>query len=158
MKELVNSFCTVFRELCLKLSIEKPKEGRRVLLEDAALYVIDGVPLVFEYRGFKYPTLMAVALGGLGSINYAVVDAGAVKHLLNGADVMAPGIVEVSDFKVGDVVSAWSPDKKTALVIGIALMSSKEVLTLKKGKAIRSIHYAGDNVWRACLEVLKRTK
>ncbi|MEM3163612.1 MAG: PUA domain-containing protein [Desulfurococcaceae archaeon] len=158
VKELVNNFCTVFRELCLKLGVEKPKEGHRALFEDIALYIIDGVPLVFEYKGFKYPTLMAVTLGGLGSTNYVIVDLGAVKHLLNGADVMAPGIIEVSDFQAGDVVSAWSPDRKTALVVGKALMDSKEVLTVKKGRAVKSIHYAGDKVWKTCLEVLRRIK
>lgn len=158
VKELVNNFCTVFRELCLKLGIEKYKEGRRALFEGTALYVINGVPLVFEYNGFKYPTLVAIALGGLGSTSYVVVDQGAVKHLLNGADVMAPGIVETSDFQIGDVVSVWSPDRKTALVVGRALMNSKEVLMIRRGKAIKNIHYAGDKVWKICLEVLRKIK
>ncbi len=77
-----------------------------------------------------------------------VVDDGAIKFILNGADVMAPGIVEADEsIKKGDVV--WVSDMRgLPLAVGIALMNGKEMVAASKGKAVENIHHIGDELWK----------
>lgn len=79
---------------------------------------------------------------------YVTVDMGAVKFVLNGADVMAPGITEADPaIKPGDLV--WIRDERNgqALAIGEAIVPGTEMPRGKKGKAVKSIHYVGDDFW-----------
>ena len=77
------------------------------------------------------------------------VDMGAVRFIYNGADVMAPGIVEADPaVRVGDVV--WVRDEKNRrpLAVGRAIMDGPTMAREEKGKAIETIHHVGDDLWR----------
>lgn len=78
---------------------------------------------------------------------YITVDRGAVKAILNGADVMAAGVVAADKFQKNDLV--WVRDElhNMPLAVGIALMSSAEILNLKSGKAVKCVHRVGDELW-----------
>ena len=117
-------------------------------LEDGiSVYLIDGVPLLARVRGVLFPTLKSPFLERLPT---AVVDMGAVPYVCNGADVMAPGIVEVrGDFQKGGLVIVRDVQHGKSLAIGKAKISSKEMTTSKKGKVIENLHYVGDKLWRA---------
>jgi len=156
VKSFVSTFCSQYQRLCTALGVGEGSEGFRVVYEDVELVVLGGVPLAFKLEEALLPTLVSVKAAGVGATHYAVVDEGAVKHILRGADVMAPGIVEVSPFAVGDVVAVWAPGKVSPIAVGRALMSSEDVLRVRRGKAIENLHYAGDRVWEASLEVVKR--
>ncbi|MEA1993273.1 MAG: DUF1947 domain-containing protein [Euryarchaeota archaeon] len=78
---------------------------------------------------------------------YVVVDMGAVPHIANGADVMVPGVVEVGDFKKDEFVFVGDKKNEKILSIGTASMESKEISEKKEGKAIKTLHYAGDRFW-----------
>jgi len=74
------------------------------------------------------------------------VDEGAVKHILNGADIFAQGISSVSsDFEANSIVIVRNP-QDAVLAVGKSLKSSDELLKLK-GKVISNIHYLGDSIW-----------
>ena len=80
---------------------------------------------------------------------FVTVDMGAVPYVTNGADVMAPGIVDADeDIKAGDMV--WIRDVKNLvpLAIGVSLVSGSELKKGGKGKVIRTIHFAGDKLWK----------
>ncbi len=80
---------------------------------------------------------------------YVTVDMGAVPHVVNGADVMVPGIVEVWEgIRKGDVV--WVRDEKyhKPLCVGISLMDAEEILKSERGKAVKNVHYVGDKIWK----------
>ncbi len=80
---------------------------------------------------------------------WVTVDMGAVKFVYNGADIMAPGIVDADpEIKPRDLV--WIRDEKNLrpLAIGEALMSGPEMVASEKGKAVRSIHNVGDALWK----------
>ena len=80
---------------------------------------------------------------------YVTVDKGAVKFVCNGADIMAPGVVDAdSSVKKNDLVWVRDEKYKKALAVGIALMDAEEMVKGKKGKAVLSIHYIGDKIWR----------
>lgn len=77
-----------------------------------------------------------------------VVDQGAVPHILNGADVMAPGIVDADEeIKEGDFVFVVEEQYGRPLAIGIALMDGKTMKEKPKGKAVKVIHHAKDKIW-----------
>jgi predicted RNA-binding protein (TIGR00451 family) len=69
--------------------------------------------------------------------------------VVKGADIMGPGIVDADkDIKPGDFV--WVRDVKNlrALASGEAIISGMEMLQKKPGKAVKSIHYVGDKLWK----------
>ena len=78
------------------------------------------------------------------------MDMGAVPFITNGADVMGPGITDVDpDIKEGDMV--WIRDIKNEipLAVGIALRSAAELMEKKQGKAVGTLHYVGDKLWKS---------
>jgi len=79
---------------------------------------------------------------------WVTVDMGAVRFVHNGADVMAPGIVDASPDVQTDML-VWIRDEKNAqpLAVGRALMSGMDMGIEKKGKAVESIHFIGDALW-----------
>ncbi|WP_019176749.1 PUA domain-containing protein [Methanomassiliicoccus luminyensis] len=80
---------------------------------------------------------------------WVTVDMGAVPFVTKGADVMGPGIVDADPaLKAGDLV--WIRDIKNGrpLAIGEALVPGSELGTKVPGKAIKSIHYVADKLWK----------
>jgi len=76
-----------------------------------------------------------------------VVDMGAVRFISNGADVMAPGVVEADErIKEGEMVIVVDETHKMPLGIGIALKVGKE-MEKGKGKVVKSLHHVGDDLW-----------
>jgi PUA domain protein len=69
---------------------------------------------------------------------------------------MAPGIVETSDFKINDLVGVREFERSLYIAVGKALMSSEEIRLLRRGKAVKTIHYAGDIIWRNIIDILKK--
>lgn len=80
---------------------------------------------------------------------FATVDMGAVKFVYNGADVMAPGIID-ADPLITEGELAWVRDERNLqpLAVGVALMSGKDMVAQDKGKALKSIHHVGDAIWK----------
>jgi len=80
---------------------------------------------------------------------HVTVDMGAVPFVYNGADVMAPGIVDADPgIRAGDLV--WVRDEKNRkpLAVGRALMDGPTMSREEKGKAIETLHHVGDDLWR----------
>ena len=73
---------------------------------------------------------------------------GAVKFVAKGADVMSPGIVGAdSGIQEGDFVIIIEETHRKPLAIGKALISGEEMVERNEGKAVKAIHYIGDNLW-----------
>ena len=74
------------------------------------------------------------------------VDSGAVRFIVNGADVMNPGIVFADpEIAVGDLVIVAEERHKKPLAIGRALLPGTEMHG--EGKAVKSLHHVGDLIW-----------
>ena len=81
--------------------------------------------------------------------NFVVVDMGAVKFVTNGADVMAPGVVDAdSDILEGDQVWICDEIHNKPIAVGIALVNGEQMISQSQGKVINTIHYVGDDVWK----------
>jgi len=107
---------------------------------------VDGEPLLFKIDGKIFPTVKG-ALKLNPARRRVLVDPGAVRFIINGADTMSPGIVEADPaINVGDLVIIVEKAHGKAIGIGRALMAGKEMVG-GKGKAVKSIHYVGDEIW-----------
>ncbi len=115
--------------------------------DEAEFIFVDGEPLLFRIEGKIFPSVKG-ALKLVPSKRIVVVDPGAVKFIINGADVMGPGIVEADpDIREGDLVIVVEKAHGKALAIGRALMPGKDMVG-KSGKAVKSVHYVGDELWK----------
>lgn len=77
------------------------------------------------------------------------VDAGAVPHVYNGADVMAPGIVE-ADPTIAEEDLVWVRDEKNGvpLAVGRALLPGRGMAAAERGRAVATLHHVGDAIWK----------
>ena len=106
---------------------------------DILAVVVDGDPFLTVRGILKYKPVK----------RYVTVDMGAVPFVTNGADVMGPGIVDADpDIAEGDLV--WIRDVKNQVPLAIGRSSRTGEALMKKegGKAIKTIHYAGDKLWK----------
>jgi PUA domain protein len=110
-------------------------------------YLLDGRLLAIEVSGRLIPSIKAL-MDGIVELPRVVVDVGAVKHVVNGADVMAPGVVRVEgDFARGDLVVVVDEKHGRPLCVGAALVDRSELASMTKGKVVENLHYVGDKLW-----------
>ncbi|MCS7094950.1 MAG: hypothetical protein NZ988_03970 [Thaumarchaeota archaeon] len=131
------------------------KTGALLEEEDVRVIVIDGN--VFFEEGERALPVADEKLNGplLAGMPSVYVDVGAVKHVINGASVMRPGIVKVTgEFSQGDYVVVREEKGGQAIAIGEALISSAEMASVSKGKVIRNVQHHGDAVHVKAKEAL----
>ncbi|MDO5850590.1 MAG: RNA-binding protein [Methanobacteriaceae archaeon] len=109
--------------------------------------LVNGEPYIIMINDKPYPTLKAALNIDLeGKI--VVVDMGAVRFMSKGADVMSPGIVDADeDIVEGDIVLIVDETHNKPLAIGISQITGPEMVENTEGKAIKTIHYVGDDIW-----------
>lgn len=147
---LEESFRCVIQE-----NIRKPKKGYVVKAKDLALYILETTPSIIETSEAIIPTIHILNTARC-DIGYVTIDEGAEPHILNGADIMIPGIVDLNSFREGDIIGVKSVKHGSYIAIGKALMDSERIKELNRGKAVKNIHYAGDKIWRFIIDSLKR--
>jgi len=111
------------------------------------IFLINDKPLLVSREDTFLPTLIfSEALNRLPKI---VVNMGAVPHICNGADVMAPGVVKIEgEFQVDEFLLVIDERHHKPLAIGKALFSSEHMKSLKQGRIIKNLHYVGDKLWK----------
>jgi len=119
----------------------KCKRVKEVQLKSCLVYECDDKVWVVKRNDVEFPFLEYV------KEPYVVVDNGALPFILKGADVMRPGIVELSEFNKDQIVAVKNM-KGLTIAVGLALFSSEEIKTMEKGKVIKTLHYINDEVWR----------
>jgi PUA domain protein len=132
--------------------LEDPSGLRKASLERAVtdegldLIFVDGRPLIMIEEDQPFFTVLgAIELGPRKKL--VVVDAGAVRFIVNGADIMNPGIVEAdAEIAAGDLVIVVEERHKKPLAIGRALIAGTEMKG--EGKAVKSLHHVGDQIWK----------
>lgn len=111
------------------------------------IFLIDRRPLLMEQENWVFPTLRG-AIACPFDERHVVVDSGAIPYLINGADVMRPGIVSVSpDVKRDRPVLIVEERHNKPIAVGISLYDHDDLERLERGKAVRTIHYVGDELW-----------
>ena len=131
------------------LDIDAAFKGKRFELLKTGPYdiiLVEDEPMIFMPDGEPFLTVKG-ALSTKPNQRVVVVDAGATRFVVNGADVMRPGIVQADPgIEAGDLVIVVEELHKKALAIGRALVSGDD-MTGESGKAVKSIHYVGDTLW-----------
>ena len=116
-------------------------------VDSIEVYVVDNKPLMAKINEKLIPTLkFKEALQFLPKI---IVDMGAVPHICNGADLMAPGIIEIlGEFERDGIILIVDEKYGKPLAVGVALFSSEEIKSMEKGKVVENLHYIGDKLWK----------
>ncbi len=137
----------IAKQLAENIGVEIRGSMERVEIDGKVVILVDGEPLILEHDGKYYLTVYGL-LKFKPSKGKVVVDEGAMPHIINGADVMKPGIVEADgNIKAGDFVYVVVEKKETPLAVGIALVDGKEMVG-GKGKAVKNIHHLKDKIWK----------
>ncbi len=138
----------VAEEVSRRAGVEIPS-GTMDLVEfgDVNVILLNNEPVILEYEGKYYLTVY-------GAIKFAperykvTVDEGAIKFIMNGADVMKPGIVFADDrIKAGDFVFVTVEGKRSPIAVGIALCDGVEMVG-GKGKAVKNVNHVKDRIWK----------
>ena len=128
------------------LNLPKSAQAKCAEPEDGVVFVeLDGFEFVQTGERF-FPFLGSQ--GTLSLFPGAVVDEGAIKFLLNGADVMRPGVRTLDDWgSTGKIVVVREERKGRAIALGPSTVTSAEAREMSKGSCIKNIHFVGDRYW-----------
>ncbi|CCA66904.1 related to TMA20-protein putative involved in cytoplasmic ribosome function [Serendipita indica DSM 11827] len=120
-----------------------------------SIYTVQGRPLFFQhFDGPLIPTLRL--LHQFPKILPALrVDRGAIRFLLQGANMMAPGFTSKGGWlpdaseaiPAGTVVAIETEGKEHAAAIGITKLSTEDMKAINKGVAVEILCYLGDDLW-----------
>lgn len=154
IKETIREMGEIFgEEVAEKLVRKKDRVELAEFDKTTEIILVNGRPTFIRRKGLIFPLVIALyELSNEEDLRKwrrrVVVDAGAVPFILNGADVMAPGITDADEgIKEGDFVFVVEEDYGRPLAIGIALMDGKNMKEKPKGKAVKVIHHAKDKIW-----------
>lgn len=144
------------------------------LPDRASLYVIDGEPVFFEVdKGTLLPHLKLVHRFPKAFPTIRI-DRGAIRFVLSGATLMAPGLTSPGgrlpqpreeaggdDDEGVDEDGHWSREldkdepvvivaegKEHACAVGILVAGTKEVKEKGKGPVVEEAHFLGDGLWK----------
>ena len=118
-----------------------------VLDDGSRILLLNNEILFFEYEGRNYPTLRAI-LDGIITIPTVTVDMGAVKFVVNGADIMRPGITKIDDAVTANGIVAIVDERHgKPLAIGVSQLSASDLRAATSGKVVKSIHHVNDDLW-----------
>jgi len=118
-----------------------------VLDDGSRILLLEGEIIFFEHEGRMFPALRAL-LHGLIDVPRITVDMGAVRFVVNGADIMRPGITEIDDrVKENGIVVVVDENHGKPLAVGVSKMAADELRAANSGKVIKSIHHINDDLW-----------
>lgn len=113
-----------------------------------ALYAINNVLKLWKSSEGYIPVL-TLLLENKVKLKTIIVDMGAVRFVVNGADIMRPGITEIDpQIKKGELVKIVDEKNNRALAVGKAMFDAKEIEAKSLGKVIKNLHTITDNIWQ----------
>ena len=136
----------------LALKLGKSAQAKCEEPVDGMVFVnLDGLTFIQMEEGFLPFIGSKEALDLFPS---ATVDEGAIKFMLNGADVMRPGIKSFDQWgDAGKIVVVKEEKKGRAIAVGKATVSSADAQSMTKGVCLRNLHRVSDKYWTAHRQV-----
>ncbi len=114
---------------------------------DVSLFMVHKKPLLMATDAWVFPTLKGAVQLPFPE-RRVVVDAGAIPYVVNGADIMRPGIVSVTDdVKAQAPVQIVDERHGKPLAIGISLFDAPDLRASTAGKMVKKFHHVGDEIW-----------
>jgi PUA domain protein len=146
VKQLLKDF--IQRYSSAEQVLKSASDLEELLVEDGSIIFADQRPLILRTQTGLLPSLKFKEV--INSLPKVVVDMGAVPHVVNGAQIMRPGIREVKgDFGKGDLIVIVDEKFGKAIALGLADMDSGVMKSMSKGKVITNVHYVGDTLWNS---------
>lgn len=118
-----------------------------------SLYSLDGNVLFFQHFDDALMPHLKLVHQYPDCFPVLQTDRGATRFMLQGAQLMCPGLTSagakmVDGLDKGTVVAVKGEGKENACLVGVMKMSSDEVGKINKGVAVETCHYLGDHLWR----------
>ncbi|CAD5224539.1 unnamed protein product [Bursaphelenchus xylophilus] len=113
----------------------------------------DGTVQFIKHRDLPYIPSLRLLHKYPFILPHQQVDTGAIRPVLNGSHIMAPGLKSpgaklAENVKKDQVVAVMAQGMEHAMAIGQQKFSSSEILTQSTGTAIDNVHYLNDGLWR----------
>ncbi|KAK4151786.1 PUA domain-containing protein [Chaetomidium leptoderma] len=175
-RHIRQSILTTYPLLTPHIDEVLPKKSSLLLIklpDRVSLYVIDGHPIVYQQDNNR------VLLPHLRLVHRfpqcfptVRIDRGAIRFVLSGATLMAPGLTSEGgrlpipvpnegpdeeghwsrELEKGEPVVVMAEGKEEAAAVGFLLMGTKEVKDKGKGPVMEDAHFLGDGLWRLSVE------
>jgi PUA domain protein len=130
-----------------------------------SLYTLATTPLFFQHMDDPILPHLTIVHRYPAAFPRLRIDRGAIRFVLSGATLMAPGLTSAGgrlpgdpqdqdgrygseDLEAGDVVVIEAEGKETACMVGVLKMGTAEMKKVKKGQACEAGHYLGDGLWQ----------
>lgn len=134
------------KDLPVDYPVSKKDAVEKCKTDEYTFYTINGVPSFFEYDNTTLPTLKCLLQQLI--LPTVTVDMGAVRFVVNGADIMGPGITAFSaGVNEGDYVVVVDETHGKPLAVCKSLISSEHFMKGMGGKVLANVHYVGDKLW-----------
>lgn len=118
----------------------------KIELIDKKIVTKEDTPMFFYLDGNLVPTLHLLLKESI--LKKVVVDMGAIRFVVKGADIMRPGITEIDlEIKEGEYIVIVDETHGKPLAVGKAKHDGKTMQELDSGKVIKNLHYVGDEIW-----------
>ena len=148
-KELANISSVLNTELgTTSFSPSDPVEIAEVYGLEQNVYILINEVVALDIDGSPFLSLPGLLKYG-ASKRHVTVDSGAVKFVVNGADIMGPGVVGGDeDVLKGQIV--WIKEEKfnKPLAIGKSIVDGSMFGKKEKGKCVESMYHVGDKLWK----------
>lgn len=129
-----------------KIKLNK-KDLVELIENEFKIILINKEPQFFYYKDKLIPTLQYLQNNPI--LKKITVDKGAIKFIINGADIMRPGITKIEEeIKENEYVLIIDENHQKPLAVGISLLNSKDLQNQSTGKVIKNIHFIGDKIWK----------
>lgn len=123
-----------------------PPSKKDAVIRDEGTLRINNVLSYFHMDEHWVPTI-PLLLNNPDIIPQVVVDMGAIKHVVNGADIMRPGITQVPDAPKGTFVAIVDETHGKPIAVGQLLEDGKTIEAATAGKLVKNVHHVGDELW-----------
>jgi PUA domain protein len=112
------------------------------------LILSGGNAVLFRPEESYFPTLRSWLVTPIER-RYLKVDSGAVPFVVNGADIMSPGVVGVDgDLAKNDLCVVTEERHNKPLSVSRMLVDASEVDRSSRGKVAKNLHHVGDILWK----------
>jgi PUA domain protein len=134
-------------KLAILRQIAKTKvDVELIQTEFAEIYLINGKPSLVKAEESIFPALVFNEF--LASSPKVVVNMGAIPHVCNGANIMAPGIVRYEGkFREGDFVLVVDEKHGKPLAVGEIIYDNDMAKNVTHGVVVKNVHFVGDRIW-----------
>ncbi len=148
-KELTTLAAAIDEELgTTSFSPSDPVETAEVYGLDQQVYILASEILALDIDGTPFLSLPGLLKYG-ASRRHVTVDSGAVGFVVNGADIMGPGVTG-GDERILKGQIVWVAEEKfrRPLAIGRSMVDGAVFGKKEKGKCVESLFHVGDKLWK----------